>query len=248
VTPLTTTTDEGRPRVGRPPRVTRQQIAEAALAIGLERATIRAVADYLDMSVPGLYYHVGSRDDLLHLAAEYSFGRLALPKDTGQHWTKWLLDYASFVSRALVEHPEIVMQLLVGDRDTLRQAEHIERVLELLTDRGFAVDDAYHAYSRLMPVVVGAAASEIQSRATTRAGRPLAAELRRAIALVPGDRMPVLKSLLGKNLEGIERDSFASVRLAVLGLAAEREEPRRVLNAIRSYEPLRQARSFHTSG
>src|SRR4051794_29007859 len=92
--------DDGRPRVGRPARVTQRQIAEAALAIGLERATIRAVADHLGMSVPGLYYHVRSRDDLLRLAAEHSLGRLPLPKDTGQHWTTWLLDYASFVHRS----------------------------------------------------------------------------------------------------------------------------------------------------
>ena len=222
--------------MGRPPRVTRDQIAEAALAIGLEQATIRAVADYLDMSVPGLYYHVRSRDDLLHIAADYSLGRLPLPRDTGQHWTKWVLDYASFVHRSLVDHPEIVTQLLMGNRDTLRQAEHIENVLELLTSRGFSVDDAFNAYTRLMSAVVGAAASEIQVDATNRAGRPLAAELHRAIALVPADRMPLLQELIGKNFDGIHGDSFAAVRLAVLGLTAEREEPKRVLTAIRSYK------------
>jgi AcrR family transcriptional regulator len=231
----TTTTDGGRSRVGRPARVTRRQIAEAALAIGLERATIRSVAEYLDMSVPGLYYHVRSRDELLQLAAEHSFGRLSFPRDGGQHWTKWLLDYGSFVYDSLVEHPDLVTQLLVGNRDTLRQAEHIERVLEVLTKRGFAVTEAFDAYTRLMPAVVGAAASEIQARAVSRTGRPLLAELRRALAVVPTGRTPLVEVLVQKGTPpGAGRDSFAVVRLTVLGLAVERDEPSRVLRAIRA--------------
>ncbi len=56
---------ESAKRLGRPPRVTAKQIAEAALAIGLEHATIRNVAARLDMSVPGLRHHVRTREDLV---------------------------------------------------------------------------------------------------------------------------------------------------------------------------------------
>jgi AcrR family transcriptional regulator len=224
------------PRVGRPPRVTREQIAEAALAVGLENATIRSVADYLDMSVPGLYYHVRSRDDLLRLAAEHSLGGLQLPKDTGQHWSQWLLAYGSFVHRSLGEHPEIVTQLLLGNRNALRHAEHIERVLEVLTARGFSVDEAFSAYADLMTVVVGAAATDIQVSAAERSGRPLAAEMHRAIAMVAKDRLPRVNELVSSGFDGVERDSFTAVRLTVLGMAVARKEPPRVLNAIRTYQ------------
>src|SRR5664279_2563254 len=77
-------------RLGRPPRITPAQIAEAALAIGLDQATIRNVADRLGMSVPGLYHHVRTREELLAMAAAHGLGEVPLPEDHGQSWTEWM--------------------------------------------------------------------------------------------------------------------------------------------------------------
>ena len=74
------TSSADRPKLGRPPKVTREQIAEAALEIGLERATVRTVAEHLGMSVPGLYHHVGTREELVAMAAAHSLEALRLPE------------------------------------------------------------------------------------------------------------------------------------------------------------------------
>ena len=119
-------------RVGRPPTVTSAEIAEAALAVGLDRATVRNVADHLGMSVPGLYHHVRTREELLAMAAAHSLGALELPAYHGQEWTEWLLDYARFVYDALVAQPEIIGQVLAGTVNTLRAAQHLEGFFEVL--------------------------------------------------------------------------------------------------------------------
>src|SRR5438552_4107401 len=121
-----------RARVGRPPKITTAQIAEAALAVGLDRATVRNVADYLAISVPGLYHHVRTREELLAVAAAHSLGELELPEDRGQDWTEWLLDYAQFVYDALLAQPEIIGQVIAGTVNTLREAQHLERFFEVL--------------------------------------------------------------------------------------------------------------------
>ncbi len=54
-----------RPKVGRPPRISRQMIAEAANEIGLDGLTLRAVADHLDVTIAALYHHVSGKDDLM---------------------------------------------------------------------------------------------------------------------------------------------------------------------------------------
>src|SRR5215469_9115022 len=118
-------------RLGRPPKVTTAQIADAALAIGLDRATVRNVADHLGMSVPGLYHHVRSREELLAMAAAHSLGALDLPEDRGQPWDEWLLDYARFVYDALVAEPQIIGQVIAGTANTLREAQHLERLFEV---------------------------------------------------------------------------------------------------------------------
>src|SRR5438045_8313367 len=112
-------------RVGRPPTVTSAEIAEAALAVGLDRATVRNVADHLGMSVPGLYHHVRTREELLAMAAAHSLGALELPAYHGQEWTEWLLDYARFVYDALVAQPEIIGQVLAGAGDAPRGGERL---------------------------------------------------------------------------------------------------------------------------
>ena len=69
----------GRPKIGRPARIDRAMIARAAYEIGLDRVTMKAVADHLGVSVPGLYHHVQGRDDLMRLGAEYSAAQLHDP-------------------------------------------------------------------------------------------------------------------------------------------------------------------------
>jgi AcrR family transcriptional regulator len=209
------------PRLGRPPRVTPAQIAEAALAIGLEQATIRNVADRLGMSVPGLYHHVRTREDLLAMAASHSMGQLPLPEDRGQPWTEWLLEYGRFVYDALVEHPEIVGQIMAGTYSTIRQAQHLERIFAVLTSRGFSVDEAYVAQRRLTDAVTGAAAAEIGRRATVAAGHPRHDDLTRAVHTLGAGNLPLVNELVTMR-RSTEPDPFDTVRLVVEAVATAR--------------------------
>src|SRR5215207_10003264 len=98
----------GAPRpVGRPARIDRDSIARAVIEIGFEDASMKRVAEHLGVSVPGLYYYVRGREDLLRLAAEYSLARTPLPVDQGQHWAVWLREWARYSRDAMAE-PELM--------------------------------------------------------------------------------------------------------------------------------------------
>ena len=45
-------------KAGRPPRISRAMIAEAANELGLDGLTLKAVADHLGVTVAALYHHV----------------------------------------------------------------------------------------------------------------------------------------------------------------------------------------------
>ena len=209
-------------RLGRPPRVDAAQIAEAALAIGLERATIRNVAAHLGMSVPGLYHHVRSRDDLLAMAAAHGLGELPLPDDQGQPWDEWLLEYARFVYDALVAQPEIIGQIVAGTVNTIRMAQHLERFFTVLAGHGFTVEEAYETYQHLTSAVTGAAASEVGRQATIDAGHPRLDDLRRAASALGTERAPHVRELVRRARSAPDADPFDSVRLVVRGLVARR--------------------------
>lgn len=212
------TSSAGRPKLGRPPKVTREQIAEAALEIGLERATVRNVAEHLGMSVPGLYHHVGTREELVAMAAAHSLEALRLPEHDGRPWDEWLVEYARFVYDALVAQPELIGQVLAGTNNTLRQAQHLEEVLGVLTAAGFTVADAYEAYAQLMSAVTGAATSETGRAAANDAGHPLLVDLRRAVKALGPDTVPLVHELV-RSRRALEPDTFAVVRRVVASLA-----------------------------
>ncbi len=158
-------------RRGRPPRVDRDAIAIAALELGLEHASVRAVADRLGMSVPGLYHHVQGREDIARLAVEHSQRELPLPDDAGQHWSLWLWDYAQFVHDALVEDAEIIRHLLAGEVNAERAAEHRRRVVGLLRSRGFSAQEAEAAFQDVQTCALGLAARHGQRQLRARGGR-----------------------------------------------------------------------------
>jgi len=204
-------------RLGRPPRVTAAQIADAALAIGLDRATIRNVAERLGMSVPGLYHHVRTREELLAMAAAHSLGTLALPENEGQALEDWLTSYARFVYDALLAQPELIGQILAGTVNTLRLAQHIERFLEVLTGHGRALPDAYDDYALLMAAVTGGAASAIGRAASIDAGHPTLVDLRRAAKALGPDDTTLVQELLRRRRR--EPDPFDVVRVAIHSVA-----------------------------
>jgi len=216
-------------RLGRPPRITPAQIAEAALAIGLDQATIRNVADRLGMSVPGLYHHVRTREELLAMAAAHSLGELPLPEDRGQPWTDWMLEYGRFVYDALVAQPEIVGQILAGTYNTIRLAQHLEGIFTVLTARGFSVDEADVTRRRLTDAVNGAAVSEIGRRATIDGGHPRLDDLRRAVQALGPSTVPLVAELVTAadqtDPDSGDHDPFDTVRLVVAAMAAERGDP-----------------------
>jgi AcrR family transcriptional regulator len=211
-------------RLGRPPRVTAAEIADAALAIGLERATVRNVAERLGMSVPGLYHHVRTREELLAMAAAHSMGRLPLPPDVGQPWDQWLLEYGRFVYDALVAQPQIIGQMLSGSYNNVRMVQHLEGVFSVLTRRGFTVTEAEAARRRLFNAVNGAAVAEVSRRASESAGHVPLDDLRRAAAALGPDLVPLVHEFLQSKAMSVREDSFDVVRRAVEEMSADRSD------------------------
>jgi AcrR family transcriptional regulator len=209
-------------RVGRPPRVTRAEIAEAALAVGLHRATVRTVAEHLGMSVPGLYHHVRSREELLALAGAHALASVGLPDDTGQPWTDWLLASARTVYDSLVAQPELVAQIRAGALDSLRQTQQLERFLAVLGGHGFTLRQAFEIYLHVMTAVTGAATSRVGRRAASEAGRPVLEEFARASDLMGSDAAHVQRLVreLKRSRRAREIDPFDTVRLVVAGIEA----------------------------
>src|SRR3954467_15646623 len=130
---MRSSSDRQRQRVGRPARISRPAIAEAALELGIDDdLTMKRGAGHLGVSVPGLYHYVKGRGDLLRLAAEHALSQVRLPEDAGQHWATWLREWARYIHDVLAGQPELVNQFINGGLDDDRLIEVIGRTLDVL--------------------------------------------------------------------------------------------------------------------
>ncbi len=185
-----------RGKVGRPARLDRNMIARAAYEIGLDQVTMKAVADHLGVSVPGLYHHVEGRDDLMRLAAEYSTSLIQIPVDHGQHWAPWLVEWANHNYDAFVDQPELLSQFLNGSIGIERVVTAVDAVVGLLVRHGFTPAEALDAYMLVSQCALGAAVGRIREMEAARVGRPAIAEFHRELAQRPADELPNLRALV----------------------------------------------------
>jgi AcrR family transcriptional regulator len=232
--PTTATPLGARRKVGRPARIDRAMIARAAYEIGLDRVTMKAVADRLGVSVPGLYHHVDGREDLMRLGAEYSAAQIQVPVDRGQHWTAWLLEWAQYSHDAFVAQPALLGQFLSGSLGVERMVAHVDAVVGVLTRQGFTPAEAVDAYDLVSECALGAAVSEIRFAEAARSGRPVLAEYHRVLATEPPDALPHLRDLV-ESLAGRTGSFDDHVVTVLVGIAIRRgEDWRGVLDLART--------------
>ncbi|MBL4683025.1 MAG: TetR/AcrR family transcriptional regulator C-terminal domain-containing protein [Nannocystaceae bacterium] len=134
--------NKGHKPGGRPGRVGLDEIIDAALAIGLDQVSMRAVARRLGVGASTLYYHVESVEQLRALTGYRLLERLKLELDP----TDWerTVTTAARALRALLERAPGLAETAISDPNwgdpTLRLNEQACR---LLADAGFSPADAW---------------------------------------------------------------------------------------------------------
>lgn len=210
------------PRRGRPPRIDRAAIAQAAGQIPLSDLSLRSVADLLGVSVPGLYHYVQGRDELFALAAEQSVRRLPLPADHDQHWAVWLYEWAVYIRSAFVSDPGLLKEYIDGAIGMEVMASNIDAALALCVRQGFSANEALDAYHLVSESALGAAVAQIREDQAREEGRPFDRELR--LILADGDRpLPHLEMVSDAAFEPSSR--FPSqITTLLVGIAVQRGE------------------------
>ena len=198
-------------------------IAAAAGEVGLERLTMRSVADRLGVSVPGLYHYVSGRDDLLRLASEQTAARFKSPEDHGQHWAEWLFEWAEHARAGFTAAPELLEQFLHGGVGFDRMFDHVDSALGLLLRAGFTHAEARDAHTLVNECALGAAVAEIRHAEANRTGHPISVELHRHLAQRRPDELLSLRGLVASNPR--EQSFQQQVCTVLVGIAVRRGEP-----------------------
>jgi AcrR family transcriptional regulator len=214
-------TDPETPRRGRPPRINRAMIAEAAHEIGLDGLTLRAVADRLDVSIAALYHHVSGKEDLLRMVAEESTRAVPLPVDEGQHWAQWLCDWAHYNHDIFAAQPGLLEQYMGGAVGLDAVVHNLDRILDVLVREGFEVGDANTAYSLVSSCAIGAVVGEHWEGAAGQEDGDFATAFRRVVAAAPKRQLTRVRQL-AKTKRLSRRESLdRRIDIVLEGIAAE---------------------------
>jgi AcrR family transcriptional regulator len=230
-----------RPKVGRPPRINRQMIAEAAHEVGLDGLTLRDVAAHLGVSIAALYHHVSSKEDLMRVAAEYSATKVPLPENRGQHWAVWLYEWAAYNRDAFVAQPGLLAQFLEGAISAEAIAGNVDTILGLLVRQGFSIHDANATYDAVTSCALGTAVMTIREREAARTGRTVLAAQRQVLDEAGPDELPYLRRLLERDVQEDDATFHTRIATVLCGIAVRQGEDwppiERLIDAIAGATP-----------
>jgi AcrR family transcriptional regulator len=183
----------GSARVGRPARIDAQSIIKAALEIGLDRVTLKQVADRLDVAISTLYRHVRNRDELVRLAAFRHMSMRRLPDNAPRHWTDVAIDHAESLFESLTAEPQLISELMRGQLGPAVEADFLESFLSRICPHGFTPAQGLHLYRALAMLTLGGVIATLATRAGEHAHLPQEIAVRRMLAERAGQELPLLR-------------------------------------------------------
>ncbi|MDC0673485.1 TetR/AcrR family transcriptional regulator [Nannocystis radixulma] len=139
-----------RPR-GRPPKLSREAIARAALQIGFAEVTLVSVAEALKVSHAALYSHVVDRADLARAALDVLYAEAPWPACRGP-WRRYLEREAGVLWSLLERDPALVLASAAGGMSPGALA-HFNAAARVLIDEGFAPEEALLAVDTVFDLV-----------------------------------------------------------------------------------------------
>lgn len=183
---------------GRPARISRDRIVEAAYEIGLEHLTMAAVAERLGITHQSLYNWVRDRDELIELVSDLFVQRLGAPEVPDGDWRASLRAFADGLRRVLADIPGFAAVGLARFRTSGEFLRLNEQVLRRLVDAGFDLLTAQRIYHTFGTAVLGWIARE-EAYAPLRADPASVADaLATSVADAGGDLVLVEQAALAE--------------------------------------------------
>jgi AcrR family transcriptional regulator len=152
--------------------LTREQIVKAAIDLldtdGLEGLNMRALGNRLGSAATAVYWHVGSKDNLIALAGDQAWNEIALPDLTAVDWRTAATDMATDTYAMLGRHPWLVQAfgsfLMFGSG----KARHDDHSLAIYEAAGFTGARADQAAATVFTFVLGNALGPAAAASLTR--------------------------------------------------------------------------------
>jgi AcrR family transcriptional regulator len=148
---------------GRQPRVSREQVLDAALALadegGLAAVTMASVGARLGVEAMSLYRHIGNKEEMLDGLVDRVFAEIDVPADAPD-WREALRRRAVSTNAALRRHPWAIGLMESRAQPGPATLGHHDAMVGLLLRAGFDGHGATRVYNLLDSYMYGFALQE----------------------------------------------------------------------------------------
>lgn len=156
---------------------------EIVKAHGVEKLTMRKVADYLDVSAMAIYKHFSSKDELLKCLLDEFIEKSSVLPDADLPWPEWIEYVANRMYQALQGETmwlTILGSMNIGDNGLLVTRAFFEK----MTNAGFEFRTTLDAFFTMLQLVMGS----VILQSTIK--RQLAKSIPATILPTPGEKAP----------------------------------------------------------
>jgi AcrR family transcriptional regulator len=158
--------------------LTREQIVKAAIDLldteGLEGLNMRALGKRLGSAATAVYWHVGSKANLIALAGDQVWNEIALPDLTAIDWRTAATQMATDLHAMLTRHPWLVQAFgsyVVFGPGKARHDDHLFAIYEAAGFTGARADQAAASvFTFVLGNALGPAAAASLTRKLSRDG------------------------------------------------------------------------------
>jgi AcrR family transcriptional regulator len=152
--------------------LTREQIVKAAVELldseGLEGLNMRALGRRLGSAATAVYWHVGSKENLIALAGDQAWNEITLPDPTTTDWRTAVTRMANDLYAMVIRHPWLVQALGSYVVYGPGKARHDDHSLAIYEAAGFTGERADRAMSTVFTFVLGNAIGPAAAAALAR--------------------------------------------------------------------------------
>jgi AcrR family transcriptional regulator len=196
--------------------LTREQIVQTAIDLldteGLEGLNMRALGKRLGSAATAVYWHVGSKDNLIALAADQVWNQIALPDPAEVGWRTAATAMATDLHAMLTSHAWLVQAMSSYVLFGPGKARHDDHSLGIYEAAGFTGAQADQATAAVFTFVLGNAL-----------GPAAAAALTRKLGHDGGDAEELMRDSMAKAVEIASRFPRLRARLESAGESAGAE-------------------------
>lgn len=208
--------------MGRPAKLTRQQLQAAALAIvdahGLSGLSMRALAGALGTGVMTLYNYVSQREELDVLVVEAVIAEARWSLEGDEAWEQALQAIAFALWHAVRAHPNAIPLILTRRSRSPAMLDAAEAMLQALARSGRSGQSLLVAFRAVTALIMGVAQADLAGPLTLQAGESAADTIARFQSL-PSERFPLLIDIAtAATTSDAESEFRAGLALLIEGL------------------------------